>query len=148
MVDIVNLMNESFVPMVMITGVALLILGINERFSRVMDRIRNIHRDLLLGEIKNERVTKSYREQISKLLLMAKILRNALLSMYFSVFFAVVSSISILFSFLTGYSLVPVMLVSMIFSLSSMFLGAIFVILHIIFSLRAIEIDVESLDSE
>ncbi|MBD6956072.1 MAG: DUF2721 domain-containing protein [Thermoplasmata archaeon] len=145
MMDIVNLMNEAFVPMVMITGVALLILGINERFSRVMDRIRNIHRDLLLGEIKNERLIISYREQIEKLLLMARILRNAMLSMYFSVFFAVVSSISILFSFLTGFSLIPVMLVSMIFSLASLFLGAIFVILHITFSLRAIEIDIKNI---
>ncbi|MGC9138791.1 MAG: DUF2721 domain-containing protein [Thermoplasmata archaeon] len=145
MIDIVNLMNEAFVPMVMITGVALLILGINERFSRVMDRIRNIHRDLLLGEIKNERLIISYREQIEKLLLMARILRNAMLSMYFSVFFAVVSSISILFSFLTGFSLIPVMLVSMIFSLASLFLGAIFVILHITFSLRAIEIDIKNI---
>ncbi|MGB9815764.1 MAG: DUF2721 domain-containing protein [Thermoplasmata archaeon] len=145
MMDIVNLMNDAFVPMVMITGVALLILGINERFSRVMDRIRNIHRDLLLGEIKNERLIISYREQIEKLLLMARILRNAMLSMYFSVFFAVVSSISILFSFLTGFSLIPVMLVSMIFSLASLFLGAIFVILHITFSLRAIEIDIKNI---
>ncbi len=145
MIDIVNLMNDAFMPMVMITGVALLILGINERFSRVMDRIRNIHRDLLMGEIKNERLIISYREQIGKLLLMAKVLRNAMLSMYFSVFFAVVSSISILFSFLTGFSLIPVMLVSMIFSLASLFLGAIFVILHITFSLRAIEIDIKNI---
>jgi len=145
MLDIVNLMNESFVPMVMITGVALLILGINERFSRVMDRIRNIHRDILTGEIKGEKLTESFKEQIKTLILMAKILRNALLSMYFSVFFAVVSSISILVSFLSGYSLVPVMLVSMIFSLASLFLGAVFVIFHIIFSLRALEINVKNL---
>ncbi len=105
MIDIVNLMNEAFIPMVMITGVALLILGINERFSRVLDRIRTIHRDILLGEIKNENALKSYRKQMNTLLFMAKILRNAMLSMYFSVFFAVVSSIAIIISFLSGYQL-------------------------------------------
>ncbi|MGC8645865.1 MAG: DUF2721 domain-containing protein, partial [Thermoplasmata archaeon] len=91
MLNIVNLMNDSFVPLALITGVALLILGANERYSSVMNRIRNMHRELFLGEIKGHLVS-SYKDQISTLILMAKLLRNALLSLYFSVFFSVISS--------------------------------------------------------
>ncbi|MGC8663835.1 MAG: DUF2721 domain-containing protein [Thermoplasmata archaeon] len=145
MLNILNLMNDAFVPMVMITGVALLILGINERYSSVMNRIRDMHKDLIIGKIEKDDVIKSYKEQLNALILMAKILKNAMLSMYFSVFFAVVSSLSILISFLSDVQLEAIMLISMIFSLVSMFMGAIFVILHISFSLKAIEIDIKNL---
>jgi len=138
-------MNDAFVPMVMITGLALLILGINERYSSVLNRIRDMHKDLLLNKIENEKVKDSYKKQMNTLLLMAKILKNALLSMYFAVFFAIVSSISILISFLLNFQLQDIMLLSMIFSLVSMFFGAIFVIIHISLSLKAIEIDVKSM---
>ncbi|MDP8012061.1 MAG: DUF2721 domain-containing protein [Thermoplasmata archaeon] len=138
-------MNDAFVPMVMITGLALLILGINERYSSVLNRIRDMHKDLLLNKIENEKVKDSYKKQMNTLLLMAKILKNALLSMYFAVFFAIISSISILISFLLNFQLQDIMLLSMIFSLVSMFLGAIFVIIHISLSLKAIEIDVKSM---
>ncbi len=145
MLNILNLMNDAFVPMVMITGLALLILGINERYSSVLNRIRDMHKDLLLNKIENEKVKDSYKKQMNTLLLMAKILKNALLSMYFAVFFAIVSSISILISFLLNFQLQDIMLLSMIFSLVSMFFGAIFVIIHISLSLKAIEIDVKSM---
>jgi len=119
MLNILNLMNNAFVPMVMITGVALLILGINERYSSVMNRIRDMHKELLVNEIKKDSVIKSYKKQLDTLLLMAKILRNAILSMYFSVFFAIISSISILISFLLNIQLDSLMLISMIISLVS-----------------------------
>ncbi|MEM0140505.1 MAG: DUF2721 domain-containing protein [Thermoplasmatales archaeon] len=144
MIDVLELMNESFIPMALITGVALIILGANERYSSVMNRIRNMHREIFLGEI-NENLVSSYRRQISTLILMAKILRNGLLSLYFSVFFAVVSSISIVISFLYSVNVEGVVLINMILSLISVFLGAIFIILHIILSLRALEIDLKSM---
>jgi len=38
--NIIEIMNSTFVPMVMITGLALIILGLQDRYGRVIDRIR------------------------------------------------------------------------------------------------------------
>ena len=143
MIDILSLMNDAFVPMALITGVALLILGINERYSNVMERIRNLNRELVCDELKNGKIEASYNRQILSLIKMARILRNALLSMYFAVFFAIISSISTIISIIGGVQLTDLMLISLVFSLLSVFLGSIFIISHIILSLRAIEIDIK-----
>ena len=95
-------MNDAFVPMALITGVALLILGINKRDSNVMERIRNLNRELFCDEPKNGKIKDSYNRQIFSLIRMARILRNALLSMYFAVFFAIISSISTIISIIGG----------------------------------------------
>ncbi|MEM3237964.1 MAG: DUF2721 domain-containing protein [Thermoplasmata archaeon] len=136
-------MNNSFVPLAIITGIALLILGINERYSRVMESIRSLHRELIREDIKNENLIKCYKKQISTLIRMAKVLRTALLLMYIAIFFSIASSIAILLSSLENIQTTEFMIITMIFSLGSLFFGIVFVIIHIFISLNAIEIDLK-----
>ncbi len=143
MIDILSIMNNSFVPLAIITGIALLILGINERYSRVMESIRSLHRELIREDIKNEGIIKCYKRQISSLIRMAKVLRTALLLMYIAIFFSIASSIAILLSSLENLQTTEFMIITMIFSLGSLFFGIVFVIIHIFISLNAIEIDLK-----
>ncbi|MEM0160815.1 MAG: DUF2721 domain-containing protein [Thermoplasmata archaeon] len=143
MIDILTIMNNSFVPLAIITGIALLILGINERYSRVMESIRSLHRELIREDIKNENLIKCYKKQISTLIRMAKVLRTALLLMYIAIFFSIASSIAILLSSLENIQTTEFMIITMIFSLGSLFFGIVFVIIHIFISLNAIEIDLK-----
>ncbi len=143
MIDILSIMNNSFVPLAIITGIALLILGINERYSRVMESIRSLHRELIREDIKNEDIIKCFKRQISSLIRMAKVLRTALLLMYIAIFFSIASSIAILLSSLENLQTTEFMIITMIFSLGSLFFGIVFVIIHIFISLNAIEIDLK-----
>lgn len=74
---------------------------------------------------------------------MAKLLRTALLSMYIAIFFAIFSSIAILISSIENISIAGFMIITMIFSLGSLFVGSVFVIIYIFMSLNAIEIDLK-----
>jgi hypothetical protein len=143
MIDVFNIMNNSFVPLAIITGIALLILGMNERYSRVMESIRSLHRELIREDIKNESLIKCYKKQINTLIRMAKVLRTALLLMYIAIFFSIASSIAILLSSIENIQTAEFMIITMILSLGSLFFGIIFVIIHVFISLNAIEIDLE-----
>jgi hypothetical protein len=136
-------MNNSFVPLAIITGIALLILGMNERYSRVMESIRSLHRELIREDIKNESLIKCYKKQINTLIRMAKVLRTALLLMYIAIFFSIASSIAILLSSIENIQTAEFMIITMILSLGSLFFGIVFVIIHVFISLNAIEIDLE-----
>jgi hypothetical protein len=143
MVNVFTVINDSFVPLVIITGIALLILGINERYTRVMESIRTLHRELIREDIKNENLIKCYKNQITTLIKMAKILRTVLLSMYIAIFFAISSSIAILISSIEEISVAEFTIITMVLSLGSLFLGSLFVIIYIFISLSAIEIDLK-----
>ncbi len=141
MINILAIINDSFAPLAIITGVALLVLGINERYSRVMESLRSLHRDLLKEPAENRELIRCYKRQIRTLIRMAKILRAALLSMYTAIFFAIASSITILVSSLTGIPTTRIMIVAMVISLASLFIGSLFAIAHIVISLNAIQVD-------
>ncbi len=61
MINILTIINDSFAPLAIITGVALLVLGINERYSRVMESLRSLHRDLLKESAENRELVRCYK---------------------------------------------------------------------------------------
>jgi uncharacterized protein DUF2721 len=91
--QLVGILSASIAPVIVISGVGLLLLSMTNRYSRVIDRARELTRDLE-GTVESERRGLIVKE-LQILYRRARILRLAI----------ILSSISILFVGLTVFSL-------------------------------------------
>ena len=91
--QLVGILSASIAPVIVISGVGLLLLSMTNRYSRVIDRARELTRDLE-GTVESER-RGLIVEELQILYRRARILRLAI----------ILSSISILFVGLTVFSL-------------------------------------------
>jgi hypothetical protein len=91
--QLVGILSASIAPVIVISGVGLLLLSMTNRYSRVIDRARALTRDLK-GTVESER-RGLIVEELQILYRRARILRLAI----------ILSSISILFVGLTVFSL-------------------------------------------
>ncbi|MGC8581123.1 MAG: DUF2721 domain-containing protein [Thermoplasmata archaeon] len=140
--NIIEIMNSTFVPMVMITGLALIILGLQDRYGRVIDRIRLLHTVIVKNDM-DPVLIKSYKKQVPILFRRGKLLRNAMLCMYSAVFFGIASSIAILSAYIENIDMTTLMAFVVVLGLVSFFVGSIFAIMDIYASYQAIEIEME-----
>jgi lipid-A-disaccharide synthase-like uncharacterized protein len=73
--DFTKFLQACITPVALISGVGLLLLTITNRLGRVVDRIRNLVRELDTPDVKREEVKK---DQIPILLKRAKLLKNSI----------------------------------------------------------------------
>lgn len=120
--DSIDFINASLAPAVLLTGVGLLLAGLQTKYSTIAAVIRQLNSEKR-AIAKDGLSPKRVRGQIDSLMVRAKLIRNAIFCFYLSVFFVVCSSIALGLSKLFGaISSTPIFLLFGI-ALSALFAG-------------------------
>ena len=141
--DIISaeIISAALAPILLISGAGLLALSIQNRYGRVIDRIREFNTEM--RENVGERRRESIDIQTELLVKRGAFLRNSLFLLFFSVVLSSLSSFIILLEALMGASLEPMATIFFSLALLSMFLGMIYAILDVSLSYVAIQKEIE-----
>ena len=134
-----RLLQISISPIVLISGVGLLLLSLTNRLGRVIDRIRLIVNELEKSGDENFVYKKRQLPILNK---RSKILRSSIISVLFSILF---SSLMILLLFLTHFKEVNIEYIFIIFffiSIIGLILSVILLILDILLTLKALKFQI------
>jgi hypothetical protein len=128
----------SVVPVILISGVGLLLLSLTNRFGRAVDRSRQLISDMReAGEQDRRRL----KEQVEILFRRARLIRTAITLAAASVLFAAVLIVTLFFTALMKLELaVPISLL-FICCLASLILSLLAFIVEIHLSLRALKLE-------
>jgi len=105
--SIIDLIQASLAPLLLISAGGLLALTLQNRYGRIIDRIRVFDEEIRncypdCNEALKERRKKSIKEQTVELLRRGRYLRNSLTCILASMFLSALTSIFILIRFITG----------------------------------------------
>lgn len=133
--EIIEVMQSALVPVVIISASALISLSIQQRYGRIIDRIRFFHEKLM--EETEEKWRENINEQLDILINRGRLLRNSMIFIMVCIFFALLStfllSAEIIFS---GFS--SLVIISFLVSLFSLFISIIFALTEIFISYNAV----------
>ena len=143
--DLIPILQVSIGPVILISGVGLLLLTMTNRFGRIIDRSRQFCDQLLIGG-DSEKHKKSIERQLQVLLRRANIVRAAIALAGLS---ALLAALLIIVLFINSIlQLGFILLISILFSICMLCLigSLIFFIIDINISLTVIKIEVAELD--
>lgn len=144
--DLIPILQVSIGPVILISGVGLLLLTMTNRFGRIIDRSRQFCDQLLAGN-DSEQHKKNIENQLKVLLRRANIVRAAIALAGLS---ALLAALLIIVLFLNSLlQLGFILLISILFSICMLCLigSLIFFIADINISLTVIKLEVAELDS-
>lgn len=138
--QVVGILSASIAPVIVISGVALLLLSMTNRYSRVIDRARSLTRGLDAAE-ENAR-KKLLIEEVQIIYRRARILRLAIVLSSVSILFVVITVLSLfaaqVFGVRLDYVLVPCFGLCLIALVGSLY----FFIRDVSISLAALELEI------
>ncbi len=139
--DAINFINASLAPAVLVTGVGLLLAGLQSKYSTLVGVIRQLNserRSLDSQGPNHRRVSK----QIDSLMQRGRLVRNAVFCFYATVAFLVFSSIALGLGVLS--SLASSILVFILFglSLAFLFIGLGYATREVILSYRIVQLEI------
>lgn len=130
--QIIELIKAALVPFVLISGEGLVALTMQNRYGRVIDRVRELHHRLIQGEeINKEELRVLYRRGL--------LLRNSMVFLFSSIMFCLLTSIV---TYWTGGGTISFLF--FLISLLLFFLGILVAIIDLMVSYRALEIRIKS----
>ena len=140
--DIIPILQLSIAPVILISGIGLLLLSLTNRLGRVIDRIR-----LLVKEKKDcadEQIVALLNHQIFIMYHRAKIIRFSIAMAGLSVLFAGLLIFFLFVLSLTGINLVS--LIILIFSLCmvSLIISTVAFLVDVELNLRALKVEIET----
>ena len=144
--DLIPILQVSIGPVILISGVGLLLLTMTNRFGRIIDRSRQFCNELLDGN-STDTHKKSIEAQLNVLLRRANIVRAAIALAGLS---ALLAALLIIVLFLNSiFNLGFILLISILFSICMLCLigSLIFFIADINISLTVIKLEAAELDS-
>ncbi len=131
--NVVDALQVSLVPIVILSAAALISLSIQQRYGRVIDRIRIFHEKLLADKKWEELI----HEQLEILIKRGKLLRNAMFFLMLCILFALLTIVFLSVEILYGGMSMAVMLFFSL-SLASLFISVIFAIIEMFISYNAV----------
>lgn len=134
--DYLKLISSVLTPIALISGVGLIALTIQNRYGRVIDRIRSFSREYI--NQRDEKMREIVKDQIKILLRRGELLRNAMFLLFLTIFFTILSSLSILVSFILDQMLI-LSLVFFVSGLISLMVGMITILAEIFISYSAVK---------
>ena len=132
MEEIVYILQASLVPIVILSSADLLSLSLQQRYGRVIDRIRYFHERIYEGK----RV-EIIEEQIEILIKRGKLLRNSMFFIMLCIIFALLTTIFLSHNIISGENF----LITIIFFFLSLFVllvSVLFAIMEIFISYNAV----------
>ncbi|MCD6454422.1 MAG: DUF2721 domain-containing protein [Candidatus Aminicenantes bacterium] len=130
--QVINLIKAALVPFVLISGEGLIALTMQNRYGRVIDRVRELHHRLKIGEeVRKEEFNVLYKRGL--------LLRNSMICLFSSIMFCLLTSI---ITYWTGGSILS--FVFFLFSLLLFFIGVLLAVIDLLVSYKALEIRIKS----
>jgi len=149
-IEITKFISDMLTPVVMISACGLLLLGLQNKYSNIINAIRELNeekRELELREIISkflEARLKSIEKQVSRLLRRARFNKNSILNFYLAMIFFMLTSLLIALKnlgFLIKGEIVPLML--FLCGTAFVFSGTIFAYLEVRISYHVVQLKVE-----
>ena len=141
-IQLIGILSASIAPVIVISGVGLLLLSMTNRYSRVIERARDFIEDLDAAEDDTRR--KLLVEQIRIIYRRARILRLAIILSSTSIFFVAITVLALFAGQVVGvkadYVSVPCFGLCLLSLLGSLY----FFIKDVTISLTALELEIES----
>ncbi len=136
--QLIPVLQTSVGPVILISGVGLLLLTLANRFGRAVDRTRQLLRDMRGAP---EDVRKRLAQQVANLYERARLIQRAIIFSAISVLFAAVLIITLFFTALMKWESALVISVLFICCLTSLIISLIAFIMDIRLSLLALKIE-------
>lgn len=138
--DLIRILQVAIGPVVLISGVGLLILSMTNRMAHLIDRIRSLVRETAA----DERRQAVLRAQLAVLLKRSRLIRLSLMMFVLSILIDAMMIIALFFVKL--YSLDAGLVIAVLFSLSLLCViaGLVFFIADITINLRALKLETEA----
>jgi hypothetical protein len=149
-IEITKFISDMLAPAVMLSACGLFLLGLQNKYSNIINRIRDLNeekRELgLIDELNKfqRRRLKSVAKQLVGLLRRARLDKNSILSLYAAMIFFMLSSLSIALKDL-GWVLkdeIP-SLILFLLGTALVFTGTVFAYLEVRISYRVVQLEVE-----
>ncbi len=131
--EVVEILQASLVPIVILSAAGLLSLSMQQRYGRVIDRIRTFH-EMMVRDVSWKNLIE---KQLDLLIKRGRLLRNSLFFLMLSILFALLSTFFLSFQFLGGNT-GSMTLVLFYFSLFSLFIAIVFAVMEIFISYQAV----------
>ncbi len=145
---IIELIQASLAPLLLISAGGLLALTLQNRYGRIIDRIRFFDEEIRqcfpdCNDAIKEKRKKSIKEQTSALLQRGRYLRNALASVMVSIFLAALTSIFISIQVIAGSLFNPFIFSVFGGALLSLLVGASYAVKELLLSYNVIQMEIQ-----
>jgi len=135
--NLIELMQSAISPIVLISGVGLLLLSVTNRLGRAIDRSR-----YLIQEIESGNDTKKKHIQIRILYRRSRILRASITSISLTIFFASLMTLLLFLGYFTQLDISFFFITLFVSAIISLILGIILFVIDVTVSLKALKIHV------
>jgi len=146
--SIIDLIQASLAPLLLISAGGLLALTLQNRYGRIIDRIRVFDEEIRncypdCHEALKERRMKSIKEQTVELLRRGRYLRNSLTCVMASMFLSALTSIFISAQAIAGSFFTPIIFSVFSGALISLLIGVSYAVKEVLLSYDAIQMEIE-----
>lgn len=139
--DAINFINASLAPAVLVTGVGLLLAGLQSKYSTLVAVIRQLNAERRGLEPLNPSLNR-VSQQIDSLMQRARLVRNAIFCFYTTVVFLVFSSIALGVSVLSAFTSSILVFILFGLSLAFLFIGLGYATRETILSYRIVQLEI------
>ena len=136
--NLIQVMQSAISPIVLISGVGLLLLSFTNRLGRVIDRAR-----FLVKEVENGNQNEIIPIQINILYKRGRILRTAITSIVITVLVASLLILLLLLGFLTDWNMKLLFLGFFIIAIISLIIAVMFFLADVTLTLKALKLQVK-----
>jgi len=136
----IKFLQSCISPIVLISGVGLILLSLNNRLARTIDKSRMIVNELINGQVVDK---DKKRLELKILFKRSKILRNSIVSISFSILSSSLIIPVLLLMNLFHANLKFLGVLFFLFSIMGIILSAVFLLIDVILTLKALEFEVK-----
>jgi hypothetical protein len=146
----VQFISGLLAPAIMISSCGLILLGLQNKYSNIIDRIRSLNEEKRRLEMMDsldrfqERRMRSLTAQIDRLLVRAKLDRNGILSLYLAILSFILTSLAIAPAYFGYFGLVTLSIVFFVGGIGLVLAGIIYVALEVSNSYKVVKHEVEA----
>jgi len=146
----VQFISGLLAPAIMISSCGLILLGLQNKYSNIIDRIRSLNEEKRRLEMMDsldrfqERRMRSLTAQINRLLVRAKLDRNGILSLYLAILSFILTSLAIAPAYFGYFGLVTLSIVFFVGGIGLVLAGIIYVALEVSNSYKVVKHEVEA----
>ena len=137
-------------PAIMISSCGLILLGLQNKYSNIINRIRDLNDEKRrlestesMDAVQDKRM-RSLKAQIDKLLIRAKLDRNSILSLYLAILSFILTSLLIAPAYFGYFGLIPLAIAFFVAGIALVLTGVIYVALEVSRSYKVVKYEVES----
>ncbi len=138
--EITKILQTAISPVVLISGIGLLVMSMTNRFARTTDRARVLSKEIEKSEGSN---TNNLKQQIKILYLRSKILMFSISFAIMSIFFVALLVITLFVSYHLSLTINNLITLCFVLSLIALIISVVLFIKEISLSLRALKLEIK-----